>query len=393
MGLYRSFAGSVEVSLISADIAECLRVLEQKRISAFTIRTVDTVTLELTVSRKDLLKLQQLCERKGYVLHLKQKRGLFWPLRAMIKRPVFVIGMMFLIVLAVMLPGRILFIETEGNEAVPSRYILEQAENCGLKFWSRRREVRSEQIKNALLEAIPQLQWVGVNTYGCRAVIAVRERSAYPAEQDGASVSHIAASRDGVIHSCTVTRGYGNCIVGQAVRKGDILISGFTDCGLTIVAERAEGEVLAQTQRSLNVLTPAGCQIQSQTGSGNTRYSLLIGKKRINFYKGSGISGATCDKMYSKYVLTLPGGFSLPVALLKETTISCSLTEMTANHPSSMLEAFVSDYLMEQMKDGVILRKSEVLTESNGVFQLNGVYDCQENIGIVQEEKIGEFDG
>lgn len=32
-------------------------------------------------------------------------------------------------------------------------------------------------MKNALLSAIPELQWAGVNTYGCRAVISVRERT------------------------------------------------------------------------------------------------------------------------------------------------------------------------------------------------------------------------
>ena len=393
MGLYRSLAGSVQVTVLSADIPECFKMLEQNKISAFSIRTIDSVTVQLTVSRKELEKLRQLCERKGYVLHLKQKRGLFWSLQAIAVRPVFAVGMVLLSIMAACLPGRILFIETEGNESVPSRYILECADDCGLQFWSRRREVRSEQIKNELLERIPQLQWVGVNTYGSRAVITVRERAESPDEQQGSSVSHIMAARDGVVESCTVTRGYGNCTAGQAVRKGDVLISGFTDCGLTIVAERAEGEVLAQTKRSICLVTPSNCQIQSPSSGCEKRISLLIGKKRINFYKGSGISGATCDKMYSKYVLTLPGGFSLPVALLKETTVSCHLTETTVDQPESILVPFASNYLMGQMQDGAILRKDETITESDGIFRLEGVYDCRENIGIVQEEKIGEFDG
>ena len=97
--------------------------------------------------------------------------------------------------------------------------------------------------------------------------------------------------------------------------------------------------------------------------------------------------------MYSKYVLTLPGGFSLPVALLKETTVSCHLTETTVDQPESILVPFASNYLMGQMQDGAILRKDETITESDGIFRLEGVYDCRENIGIVQEEKIGEFDG
>ena len=393
MGFYRSFAGSVQVTLETPDIPECLRLLEREKIPVFTIRLVDTVTLELTASRKNLRKLQDLCQRKGYVLRVKQKKGLFWLIRSLFHRPVFLTGMVLLVWTAALLPGRILFISTEGNETVPSRFILESAEACGLKFWSQRREVRSEQIKNGLLEAIPQLQWVGVNTYGCRGVITVRERSEEPADDPGNSVSHIMAARDGVIDSCTVTRGSGNCTVGQAVTKGDILISGFTDCGLTITAERAEGEILAQTKRTVCVLTPATGYIQTETSAVKKRFSLLLGKKRINFYKGSGISGATCDKMYSKYVLTLPGGFTLPVALLKETTVSCSVTEAAVQNREQLLKDFAADYLSKQMTDGTILRRTEKLTETDTLVQLNGVYDCLENIGIVQEEKIGEFNG
>ena len=393
MGIYRSFAGTLRVRILSADMPECLRVLEREYVTAYSIRIADSVTLEMTVTRRDFERLKYVCQRKGYELQLVERKGLFWPIRALLCRPLLVVGMALLIALAVCIPGRILFISTEGNHAVPARYILAEAEECGLKFWSRRRAIRSEQVKNSLLESIPQLQWVGVNTYGCRAVITVRERTEELSDKTEMAVSNIAASRDGVIHSCTVTKGSRNCVAGQAVRKGDILISGYTDCGLIYTAEQAEGEVMAQTQREMCVITPRFYQVQSPIGRTDTRFALLIGKKRINFYKGSGISGATCDKMYSKYVLTLPGGFTLPVALLKETAVSCCMTESAVNDASQMLEDFAAAYLKGQMTNGTILRKSETLSESEGIFRLDGVYDCLENIGIVQDEKIGEFNG
>ena len=283
MGFYRSFAGSVQVRVITADVAQFLRQLEGERICASAVHSVDAVTLELTVSRRDLKKLQKLCQRKGYDLQVMKRKGLFWPVLAVLSRPVLVLGLVLLTVLGTMLPGRILFIETEGNQQIPSRYILEQAEECGLKFWSRRRQIRSEQIKNQLLESIDQLQWVGVNTYGFRAVITVRERSEPEQEETGSAVSHIVAGRDGVIHSCTVTRGQGSCAVGQVVREGDILISGYQDCGLIYTAQQAEGKILAQTQRQITAITPALCQIQSPSGSVSTKYALISGKKRINF--------------------------------------------------------------------------------------------------------------
>ena len=83
----------------------------------------------------------------------------------------------------------------------------------------------------------------------------------------------------------------------------------------------------------------------------------------------------------------------MPVALLKEYTVECNLTEVEASDPEAMLKHFAEDYLMDLMSEGAIERKSEALTKSDGYFQLSGTYACLENIGIVQEEKIGEFNG
>ena len=393
MGLYRSVSGAIRLKILSGDIPHAIKMLERENIPAYHLQIEDAVTLSFTISRQYLKKLQRICERKGYTIQIVKMEGLFWPLRRLLSRPVLLIGMILLILAASFIPGRILFIRTEGHALVSTRYILEQAENCGLSFWVKRRDIRSERIKNRLLESIPQLQWVGVNTYGCRAVITVRERSAAISDETTAAVSHIVAARDGVVQSCTVTQGCRNCTVGQAVKTGDILISGYTDCGLTVTAEQAKGRIFAQTQRRVAAAMPLKCQMQSRNGASTTRFGLIIGKKRINFYKGSGISGGSCDKMYSKYVLTLPGGFALPVALLKESTISCYLIDAMGDSPDKFLENQTDAYLLKQMTNGTLLRKSEVIEEQDGVLQLTGVYDCLEEIGMVQNEMIGEFHG
>ena len=68
MGFYRSFAGSVLVRVIAADLPQFLRQLEEERIGAKAVCSVDVVTLELIVARGDLPKLQKLCTRRGYEL-------------------------------------------------------------------------------------------------------------------------------------------------------------------------------------------------------------------------------------------------------------------------------------------------------------------------------------
>ena len=393
MGVYRSVSGMVRVEWIGADIQSALGKVLENRIPLYEMEAVDEVTVRFWIRRSDLKKIRTLADRRGDRMCIVSRKGIFWWIKEIFQRPVLLFGLSVLVILGTILPRHIFFIHVEGNDTVPSRYILEAAENLGIGFGTNRRQIRSEQVKNGLLDAIPQLQWAGVNTYGCRAVITVRERADTQQVKQNNTVGHVVASVDGVIESCTVTNGTGVCMLGQAVRAGDILISGYTDCGITVTAELAQGEVFAQTRHDLNVVMASNQQLQSPIDSQETNFSLLIGKKRINFYKGSGISGGSCDKMYWKYVLTLPGGFQLPLSLIKETVVSCNLTDSIIEDGPDVLDDYASSYLATQMIAGQVKKESERFEKAEGIFRLTGTYDCTESIGKVQEEMIGDFNG
>lgn len=395
MGIFKSMAGMVTLELISADIPGAMQGINALDVQIFDVQPQGDLSVRFGIYRKDFRAVSGFAAKRGERLEILRKKGIYWTVKGLIRRPVLVLGMAVLLFLAFFIPSRVYFVRVEGNESVPARLILEAAEESGIGFGASRRAVRSEKMKNALLSKVPELQWAGVNTYGCVAVISVRERSELSQEQKEQTVSSIVAARDGIIVSCTVTRGNGLCAVGQAVQAGQVLISGYTDCGLTITATRAEGEIMAQTHRQLEVITPSMQQIRGREQGQTTKYSLLVGKKRINFYKGSGISDSSCVKMYSEYVLTLPGGFQLPLALVRETAISYDLEAAPVDERSAQhaLTDFASSYLRRQMVAGSITGRSEAVGSENGVYRLTGEYACIEMIGRVRQEQIGEYHG
>jgi hypothetical protein len=209
-----------------------------------------------------------------------------------------------------------------------------------------------------------------------------------PEEQSG--ISSIVASRDGIITEITVTSGNGICRVGQVVREGDLLVSGMIDCGLHIRTGRAEAEIFAQTQRTLTAVTPVQWSQTTQNTTVDKKYALIIGKNRINFYKGSGISGTTCDKMYEETYATLPGGFILPICLIKEVWITASTveTEQAEEAAQVILTEFSQQYLKSQMVAGTILDHWTVTTSQGDLLRLDGNYACTEMIGQVRDEEI-----
>ena len=390
-----AIGNTARVEVICADHGLLFTHLMQAKVELSDIAKADELKICATVAGDDYGKLARICEKTGASCRILKRRGLIRYGVRMLKRPVLTAGLLLMVWATLWLPGRVLFVQVEGNSGVSDREILAAAEECGICFGASRRQVRSEEVKNALLEALPRLQWAGVNTRGCVAVISVRERSD-PTEQTGLpEFANVVASRDGVIVSCTATRGRLLCSPGQAVVRGQVLISGYTDSGLTIRAECAQGEVYAATLRSLRAVFPLERETRAQQVGELKKISIVFGKNRINLWKDSGISNMTCDRMYEEYYLMLPGGFRLPVgvAIERYNVWRVEETQMERENGEDVLRRFGVDYLTGQMAGGQVLSQKVRITTEGDILCLEGSYTCLEMIGKLKQEEIGVYNG
>ena len=392
MNFWQSLTGTVRVQLVSADITAVMSAINAAGIHLQDVNCIDILTTDFTIPRKDWHRVRRIAARRDDSIRVIRRDGSYWLVKGLLKRPVLVLGVLILLTVSLYLPTRVLFIQVEGNSIVPTNQILEKAAQCGISFGTSRRTVRSEKMKNALLEAMPELQWAGINTKGCVAVITVHEKLKGEQIQNSDGFSSLIASRDGIIQECTATSGTALCKPGQAVQAGQVLISGLVDTGLTVRLCRAEGEVYAITERIWEVLLPVRYSIRQEKTITTEKYALLIGKKRINFYKGSGISGVTCVRMYSEKYMTLPGGFRLPLALIHETWIEHSQQEQETPLLESQSEAVAAELLRQQLGSGRILSGagSEATLDDFVIF--SGKYQCYEQISVRKNEEIVQPD-
>ncbi len=392
MELTHSLSGMLCARVTSADPAGALTAIQQADIQVFDAQCADEdIDLYFYIRRQDCKSLHKLCTGKGYDLKILRSAGAYWALRRILDRPLLLVGMLILLVLSAYLPTRVLFVRVDGATNVPVRLILEKSDACGISFGASRELVRSEKVKNALLAAIPELQWAGINTSGCVATVSVRERSDAVSNDKSYGVGSVVAIRDGVITQAVATRGTLQCKPGDAVKAGQVLISGYTDCGISIQATTAQGEIFAQTEHNITAVSPSIRLEKAKIRVESKKYALILGKKRINFYKGSGISGTGCDKIYLEQTVTLPGGFMLPISLVTEVWYSYVPVEALCG--SNTLADCAVYYLKDQMTAGTILRREESFQEAETLLILQGKYACTEMIGRLQNEEIIKPDG
>jgi len=382
----------VTVEITSADLVTAFDAIMEKGISVYSVYIKDDMISIFEIHRNQLEFLRSLTERRGDSLRIIKKKGFYWHLDKLKSRPVLLMGALLLLLLTLYIPTRILAICVEGNSRVSTEEIIDAAKECGLAFGSRRSSVRSEYIKNRIISKIPDIEWLGVNTRGCIAYISIHERAEKHNDTDEFPCS-IVASRDGVISSISVSNGTRQCDVGTAVTKGQLLISGYTDCGNVLLSGHAEGEVYAYTSRTITVLSPEICAYKDSLSGCEARYSLLLGKKRINLWKGSGICPIGCDRMYQEYWLTLPGGFRLPVCVVKETILPYLTVSAKAQDVQQVIQSSAEQYLHTLMVGGRILQEQLLINSNDGISRLDGVYGCLEMIGIEKSDRIGESYG
>lgn len=395
MNFWESAAGMVEIKMLSADPEGCLDAFRQAGVSLHHIAFEDPLTVCFRVSHREYPLCRRISRKRCCELKICGYLGWHWTARRFLRRPVLVLVAGMLLALTVFLSGRVLFVEVEGNSTIPDRAVLEAAEACGIRFGAVRREVRSEKMKNRLLQKLPQLQWAGINTSGCRAVISVRERQEEERDSVSEGLRYVVARRDGVITSCVVTKGNGLCAPGQAVTEGQVLISPYTDCGISLRVSDVRGEIFARTRHSQRAIAPLERRTRQGIGRTRRKITLLIGKKRINFCKGSGIWDGTCDRMYQEYYLTLPGGFRLPAGIAVESVTMWETVDMclTPDGIKTAVAQYARGQLAAGMICGEILESDLSFRQDPAFLSMDGIYVCSEMIGREITQKIGENNG
>ena len=373
MQLWWRLRGWVRLRLTSGDCAARLRVISRE-IRMEDMEFQNDLTVEFCVLKTDA---DRIAVREGERIEVVRIGGLpavarrVWAWRRLAAVAV-LLGM-----LTIFLPTRVWFIRVEGHGELPARRIIEEAEGCGVYFGASMRELRSEQVKNHLLYAIPELRWAGVNTGGCTAVITVSVRDTEePVEEP--LPGDLVAGVDALVTQVIPQTGTAQVVPGQAVKAGQQLISGMTDLGLSTRSDRAEGEVYGLTRREISAVLPEKTVRRTENGRVVRKFSLLLGKKRVNFSNDSGILHGSCVKMRTVNYVTLPGGFRLPAALVTETYVLCDEAEVPREGSGDLLADAARRSVKQRMNAGTIL-KEDLIQEG---ARLAAVFECREMIAL-----------
>ena len=389
---FRYVRGFAVMEICGASPGWALNKLAHGKIAFWGVTWVDAVTLRITVplNRKQaalLLAESAMCE-----CSIVGTYGVYKVFKKFVNRPVLTIALFINLITVLCLPYFVLFYEVQGNEIVRTETILRELEDLGIDFGVFGPDIYPRRIRDQIIKAIPQIQWLTLVQNGCRATVIVREREGIPELSTKKGLANVVASQSGIITQQSVYVGQPMFETGDIVAKGDLLVSGVVDLERTYLIERANAEIFAHTWRRLHARIPIKYNRKSSDKGRSCCLWLILGDKRIKLFGNSGISYDSCDKMIDTKVMTLPGELQLPVSIVIEYFRFYGTEQAEIQPPEA--EDILLKYLCNQVEDemiaGEILGKKHRVQKKNGAVDLHCILECHEMIAKVIEAKWSE---
>ena len=375
--------GSVRVEVSGAAPQRLLNAMSEADMPFWDAVPQDAFTIRLGLYSRDLRDAKALASRCQCELKLLRESGAPVVKRRLRRRVALLVTAVCCFALLAASSLFVWDIRVEGNEQVSTGEILRALAGCGVEpgaFWP---GWSSDEIRNSVILDIPELAWLGVSVDSSRAVIRVRERTEAPELVNSEGMGSVTARTTGIIDSMRVYQGAPLVTVGDAVVAGETLVSGEmpSEVGDTRYV-RASAEIRARTWYEMSASAPLEYSGLEQSDS-RTRWALVIGDKRINFYLGSSQTPTGCGKIITEYPLAWEGVFTLPVTLVREQTLEYDSAAAAVDEEelSGRLEAVLRSTLERELSGrGEILDAQFTSSASDGRLVVTMRAECMEDI-------------
>lgn len=379
--IVRFLRGEMRVRVTGASVERFLNLLSRLQIEFWDIERRDELHIELSMCRKEKKRLKDIALRSFCSTEILSERGIGLLLGPLRKRPVLVLGIALVIGLSFFLQSFVWVISVEGEGTLHKEVILRELERLDIRFGSRAASIDPQLTKMQMLNAVPELSWLSVNRSGGKLTVLFTERFPEPKERLPYETGSIVASRDGIITDYSIFEGMRLCKRGDAVKEGQILVSGYEDYGLYLRAVCAEAEIYARTWHAGTVVTPANLNEKRYTGRQWTQTTILVGRKRINLCGNSGIFTDSCDKMISVKKLAV-AEYEFPVSIETATYREYALVprELQEDDALELLRNGWLRLVRSQMVAGTVEKTDERILLDGGLYILHAQSACNEMI-------------
>ncbi len=376
--IYRYIKGYVNISVKGGFTERFINLCAARSVQLFK-NTYVNGGLICEVDTKSFGKLRRIARKTGVRISVNSKKGLVFFVREKKYRAGLIFGAAFYCLFLVTMNIFVWNIDAGGSEKFSSEQLIEAAQSVGVKYGISRFFFDESKAAREIYKYFNnELSWVTVNIIASKCYIEVRDSDEVKKDtpEKNKIPSNLVADFDGVILSDETYCGIKSITKGNAVKKGDLLISGVMedDYGAPIYYT-ADGNFTARHNRYF------------ESVSDDKEYFILSAADETTVLHVFGLNiktGATINKP-KEYIRTeylsfnnnkLPFGYSIAIGADEADAVLSENQKLILTADLYTLETY-----NELRNTKILSDKTEIITHLESCT-VKGEYDCIDYIGI-----------
>lgn len=412
-----SLQGYIRVRVNGCACERFFNLCTHHQISLWDIKSCEN-TSEVSMKASDFLKLKAIVKKCHVKTEVTQKHGVPFFLKRHRKRRLFLPGFLCCCFFIHLLSLCIWRIDVNGNQELSRNTIISYLEEEEIRLGSRIKTLDCKKIAADLRNRFSVITWVSVEQTGTLLRITLQENADHEdpllksedagqpsgtenARTYGDSISQgadLIADYDGTVHSVLTRRGTALVKEGDAVKAGDILVSG----ELEIMDDNGELAVRHYTQADADVYLEIS---DSYTDQVKMEYTVpeYTGKQKKRYYLKilghwfSALPSKDCyenqDLLLSENQICLPGEFYLPASLGTVTIREWkNMVKMYREEEAkALLNQRLEKFILEKQEKGVQIFKKNVRIETGVAFcrcvcDYQALVKCETKIPVKEQD-------
>lgn len=223
---FKFLKGYVIIELYGKNPERFINICLRRNIDIWDVLPTDN-GMKLKVYKKDFKRLRAVRAKSAVKLKIKRKCGIYSLFKRYKKRYVFAVCAVLCIFAVYSVSQHIWTIEINGVKNSDVKILAAQLAENGVVIGADKKDLKSiSEIKKDILSKNSDIVWLWIYFEGTKARVEVSEVRMPPELEDRKTPCDIKAVREGVIKNITVKNGEAAVRRGDAVEKGDVLISG-----------------------------------------------------------------------------------------------------------------------------------------------------------------------
>lgn len=227
LSLLRYLGGYLKIRIVGYSPERFLNLCRHHHIYLWGLRPCKN-NYELFISVKNFRKLKPIIKKTRTKVVILNRYGLPFFLHKYRKRKVFFAGFVCCVISIYVMSAFVWNIHIEGNYSRTDEVILEYLKTTGVYHGMRKSQIDCPRIVKDIRKKFDDIIWASASVEGTRLLIQVKENTDTVREntEKEEEASDLVAAQDGKIVRIITRTGVPLVAAGDAVKKGDILVSG-----------------------------------------------------------------------------------------------------------------------------------------------------------------------